>query len=93
MLTRVALLAASLAASAVLAVGLALFGLVPAWPGTSILPADPAAAVDASSAAVTQLDTVYVVPPTPAADPTPPPIIVKRYVSPGGDDEGESGDD
>jgi len=45
MFTRVALFAASLAASAVLALGLALFGLAPATPAAGpVLPADPAPA-------------------------------------------------
>ena len=93
MLTRVALLAASLAASAVMAVGLALFGLAPAlplaWPATTI---DPAAATAAATAPITQEDTVYVVPAA-TPDPTPPPIIIKRVVTVGGGDDGEDGRD
>ena len=97
MLTRVALFAASLAASAVLAVGLALFGLAPlaptAGPG---VPAEPAAASapDQAPEPVTQIDTVYVVPPTPAPtpEPTPSPIIIQRVVTTGGG-ESEGGDD
>ena len=98
MLTRVALLAASLTASAVLAVGLALFGLAPAAPApVAQLAADPAAATvpDQPPAPVTQIDTVYVVPPTPTptAEPTPSPIIIQRVVSAGGEHDGGGGDD
>jgi len=95
MLTRVALLAASLTASAVLAVGLALFGLAPIPPAAG-LPFDPAAATasDQPLVPVTQIDTVYVVPPTapPTPDPTPSPIIIKRVVTTDGG-ENEGGDD
>jgi len=94
MMTRVALFAASLAASAVLAIGLALFGLAPAFPAGG--PADPAAATasDQLPVPVTQIDTVYVVPPTPAPtpEPTPSPIIIERVVTTGGG-ESETGDD
>jgi len=97
MFTRVALFAASLAASAVLALGLALFGLAPATPAAGpVLPADPAAATasDQAPLPVTQIDTVYVVPPTPAPtpEPTPSPIIIQRVVTTGGG-ENEGGDD
>jgi hypothetical protein len=96
MLTRVALFAASLTASAVLAIGLALFGLAPARPTAGpAVTMDPAAATDAASAPVTQIDTTYVVPPTatPTPDPTPAPIVITRVVtSGGGEGEGEGGD-
>ncbi len=96
MITRVALLAASLTASAVLAVGLALMGVGPAAPATgpvgSAGTAAPAAATDAPAAPITQIDTVYVVPtPSPTPDPTPPTIVIKKVVTVGGDD-GEDGD-
>ncbi len=94
MLTRVALLAASLTASAVLAVGLALFGLAPASPAAGPVIIDPAAATasDQPPLPVTQDDTVYVVP-APTPDPTPAPIVIQRVVTThGGDDEG-GGDD
>lgn len=84
MLARVALFAVSLAASAVLAVAMASLGLAPSGPAVS---AAPAASMGSAQAPVTQIDTVYVVP-TPSADPTPAPIIVKRYVSAGGGDDG-----
>lgn len=90
MLTRVALFAASLAASAVLAIGLAMFGLVPAGPTAGpVVTMDPAAAPDAVHP-VTQIDTTYVVP-APSADPTPSPIVIQRVIATGG--EGEYGDD
>ncbi|MFN8630895.1 MAG: hypothetical protein U0838_11425 [Chloroflexota bacterium] len=104
MFTRVALFAASLAASAALAVGLALFGLTPAAgpaevaaPATSLEPA-AATASDQAPAPITQMDTVYVVPPTakPTPEPTPTPIIVNRVVTSGGgehEDAHEGGDD
>jgi hypothetical protein len=95
MFTRVALFAASLAASAVLAVGLALFGLAPAVPAgdPAVVPA-AATASDQPTQPVTLIDTVYVVPatPTPTPEPTPTPIIVKRVVTTGGG-EHEGGDD
>ncbi len=97
--TRVALLAASLAASAVLAVGLALFGLAPASPVSGPLATlDPAAATapDQPQAPVTQIDTVYVVPPTPTPTPapTPSPIIIERVVTTGGGEhDGDGGGD
>ncbi len=91
MLTRVALFAASLVASAVLAVGLALFGLAPAGPTAGpVVTMEPAAATDAAPAPVTQLDTTYVVP-APSPDPTPSPIVIQRVITTGG--EGEHGDD
>jgi hypothetical protein len=97
MLTRVALFVASLTASAVLAVGLALFGLAPASPAAGpVMTFDPAAATasDQPPVPVTQIDTVYVVPPTPTPipDPTPSPIIIQRVVTTGGG-ENEGGDD
>ena len=95
MFTRVALFAASLAASAVLAIGVALFGLAPVSPAAGpFVPADPAAASDQAPVPVTQIDTVYVVPPTPAPtpEPTPSPIIIQRVVTTGAG-EGEGGDD
>jgi hypothetical protein len=98
MLTRVALFAASLTASAVLAIGLALFGLAPASPTADpVVTMDAAAAADVAPAPVTQIDTVYVVPPTakPTPEPTPSPIVIKRIVTThsGDDDGGEHGDD
>jgi hypothetical protein len=97
MITRVALFAASLAASAVLAIGLALFGLAPAAPAAGpVLPVDPAAgtASDQPVVPVTQIDTVYVVPPTPTPtpDPTPSPIIIQRVVTTGGGEVEGGGD-
>ena len=96
MITRVALLAASLTASAVLAIGLALVGLAPASPTAGpVVTIDPAAATDQAPAPITQIDTVYVVPatPTPTPDPTPAPIVIQRFVTTHhGDDEGGSGD-
>lgn len=95
MLTRVALFAASLAAAAVLAVGLALFGLGPARPAAGS-PADPVAASNAAPAPVTKIETVYVVPatPTPSPDPTPSPIVIQRVVGgSGGEHEDGYGDD
>ncbi len=97
MLTRVALLAASLAASAVLAIGLALFGLASSAPaGGLIAPIDPAAATatDQAPQPITQIDTVYVVPPTPTPtpQPTPSPIIIQRVVTTGGGDGAGGGD-
>jgi hypothetical protein len=93
MITRVALLAASLTASAVLAIGLALFGLAPAAVPATV---DPAAATasDQAPAPVTQIDTVYVVPPTPtpSPDPTPSPIIIQRVVTTGGGEHEGGGD-
>jgi hypothetical protein len=99
MLTRLALLAASLAASAALAVGLAAFGLAPAPSVGSIDAVEPVAATPdtITPQPVIEEDTVYVVPPTPAptAEPTPSPIIVTRVVTKhhGDDDGGEHGDD
>jgi len=92
MVTRVALFAASLAASAVLAVGLALAGFAPTAPATPDATATPAAA-PADPAPITQIDTVYVVPaPTPQA--TPPTIVIQRVViTHGGDDGGDQGGD
>lgn len=95
MLTRVALFAASLAAAAVLAVGLALFGLEPALPWAGA-PVDPVAATDPAPAPVTRIETVYVVPATPTApsDPTPSPIVIQRVVGgSGGEHEDGYGDD
>ncbi len=99
MLKRVALLVASLAASIVLAVGLALFGLVPlspvAGPLATVEPA-VAPASDGPQQPVTQIDTVYVVPstPTPSPDPTPSPIVIQRVITTGGGEhDGGGGDD
>ncbi len=90
MLTRVVLFAASLAASVVFAMGLAMLGLVPAGPAAgSVVTMDPAAASHAAPPA-TQIDTTYVVP-APSADPTPSPIVIQRVVT--ADGEGEHGDD
>jgi len=85
MLVRVALFAASLAASAALAAAMVLLGLAPARPAVTVV---PAASIGGAPAPVTQIDTVYVVP-TPSADPTPAPIVVQRVVSGGGDDGAE----
>jgi hypothetical protein len=95
MITRVALFAASLTASAVLAIGLALFGLAPARPTAGpVVTVQPAAATDAAPAPVTQIETTYVVPatPLPTPEPTPPPIVIKRVITTGGG-EGEHGAD
>lgn len=100
MLTRVALLAASLAASAVLALGLAIAGVVFARPAATPPGVDTPAAASAPAAPpqpVTQIDTVYVVPPAagpnPTPAPTPSPIIVKRViVTPAGGVEGGDND-
>jgi hypothetical protein len=96
MVTRVALLAASLTASAVLAVGLVLFGLAPAASTAGTISIDPAAATATEQAPVpvTQIDTVYVVPPTPAPtpEPTPSPIIIQRVVTTGGGENEGGGD-
>ena len=86
LLTRVALLGAALAASAALAIGLALAGLAPV-PAVS---SEPAAATAQPTLPVTQIDTVYVVPPTP--DPGPPTIVVQKVVTVGGGDDDGSGD-
>jgi hypothetical protein len=86
MLTRVALLAASLAASAALAVGLALAGYAPA---ASVAPAArPAAPIAGAPAPITQIDTVYVAPQA-----TPQQITVEKVVTAhhSGDDDNESG--
>jgi hypothetical protein len=98
MLTRVALLAASLTASAVLVIGLALFGLVP--PSPAIVPAtgtdqSVAAVSQGEPQPVTQIDTVYVVPPTPTPtpEPTPSPIIIQRVVTTGGGEHEDGGGD
>jgi hypothetical protein len=97
MLTRVALFAASLTASAVLAIGLALFGLAPVSPTAGpVVTMVPAAATDAAPAPVTQIDTTYVVPPTatPTPEPTPAPIVITRVVTTGGGErDGGHGDD
>jgi hypothetical protein len=86
MSNRVALLAASLVASGVLAVGLAAAGIFPV--ATPAAPAaEPVAATAAAPAPITQIDTVYVAP-----APTPAQITIQRIVTSGhGDDE--SGDD
>jgi len=86
MSNRVALFAASLVASGVLAIGLAATGIfpvaTPAAPGT-----DPVAAAAAAPEPITQIDTVYVDP-----APTPQQITIQKEVTSGhGDDE--SGDD
>ncbi len=80
MLTRVALLAASLVASLVLAIGMAVVGLAPAAPAAA-----PAAATAAPPDPITQIDTVYVAPQA-----TPPTVVVQQVVNaPGsGDDDG-----
>ena len=95
MITRVALLAASLSASAVLAVGLALMGVGPTAPATvTAPPLEPVAATDGAPLPVTQIDTVYVVPtPSSAPDPTPPTIVIKKYVTAGGGENEQEGDD
>ncbi len=91
MLTRVALFAASLAASAVLAIGLAMFGPAPAGPTAGpVVTIDPAAASGGAPAPVTQIDTTYAVP-APSADPTPSPIVMQRVIATGGED-GHGGD-
>ncbi len=100
MLTRVALLAASLATSAVLALGLAIAGVGSARPAATSPQVTPAAASapDAPPQPVTQVDTVYVVPsaaagPNPTPAPTPSPIVVKRVVvTPAGGGEGGDND-
>jgi hypothetical protein len=98
MITRVALLAASLTASAVLALGLALAGVGPSTPGadpfsTATTVVDSGATTDAPPAPITQIDTVYVVPtPPPTPAPTPPTIVIQKVVTVGGGDDGENGD-
>jgi hypothetical protein len=85
MINRVALFAASLVASGVLAAGLALAGFnpVPAAAPT----AQPAAATAAAPAPITQVDTVYVAP-----APTPQQITIQQVVTThSGDDGNESG--
>jgi hypothetical protein len=82
MFNRVALFAASLVASGVLAIGLALAGFnpVPAAAPTT----QPAAATVQPPAPVTQVDTVYVAP-----APTPQQITVQQVVTaPGSGDDG-----
>ena len=91
MLTRVALLAASLTASAVLAIGLALFGLSPSGSAASPVTVNPVSATDAAPVPVTQIDTVYEVQTSP--DPTPAPIVIQRVVTTGGEHEDENGGD
>ena len=88
MLTRVALLAASLVASLVLAIGLAVIGIAPAAPASST--AAPVAATGAPPDPITQIDTVYVAPQA-----TPPTVIVQQVVNaPGSGGEGnEAGGD
>jgi len=94
MFNRVALLVASLAASLVLAVGLALAGFVPASPAPSAATAATAAATDPATAAppapITQIDTVYVAPQA-----TPQQITIQKVVTThhSGDDGNESGGD
>jgi hypothetical protein len=86
MSNRVALFAASLVASGVLAVGLAATGIFPV--ATPAAPAtDPVAAAATAPEPVTQIDTVYVAPAL-----APQQITVQKVVtSQHGDDE--SGDD
>jgi hypothetical protein len=85
MSSRVALFAASLVASAVLAVGLAITGFGPAAPAA--IQAQPAAATSAP-APITQIDTVYVAP-----APTPQQITIQKVVSAPGGDDGSEGND
>jgi hypothetical protein len=88
MFTRVALLVASLAASAVLAIGLSLAGFAPAAPVTPA--AQPATVAAVAPAPITQIDTVYVAPQA-----TPQQITVQKVVTThhSGDDDNESGGD
>ena len=89
MRSRLALFAASLAASGVLAAGLAVVGLssapVPAADSTITAPA-----TDAPPAPITQIDTVYVAPQAAPAE-----VVVTKVVNaPGhGDDGNEGGGD
>lgn len=88
MLHRLALLAASVVASAILAVGLAILGSAVNAPRIETLA--PAAAADQGPATV--VDTVYVAPPAPnqAVEPEPTPIVVTRVVTAHG--QGDDGD-
>lgn len=89
MIHRVALFVASLAAVAVLAVGLAATGIVPSAQSPA---ADPVVATTQPPAEPTiQVDTVYLAPPVPPQD-----ITVTRTVQSGGehdDDHEGRGDD
>jgi hypothetical protein len=88
MFNRVALFAASLVASGVLAAGLALAGFHPG-PAAIVPSAQPAAATAAAPAPITQIDTVYVAP-----APTPQQITIQQVVTAQtGDDGDEAGGD
>ena len=86
MLNRVALFAASLVASLVLAIGLALAGFAPAAPAAGV--AVPAAATTDAPAPITQIDTVYVAPQAKPEQVTVQQVVTSHH----GDDEG-GGDD
>jgi hypothetical protein len=88
MFNRVALFAASLVASAVIALGLALAGFNPV-PAAAVPTAQPVAATDQAPAPITQIDTVYVAP-----APTPQQITIQKVVTTHhGDDGNEGGGD
>jgi len=87
MTNRVALFAASLVASGVLAVGIAATGIFPV--ATPAAPAaEPVAATGAAPQPITQIDTVYVDP-----APTPQQITIQQVVTSGHGDDGNEGDD
>ena len=93
MVHRIALFAASLAASALLVVGLALAGLAPAPASVPPVVApiqDVSASTGAPSGPVVQVDTVYVAPPVKPVDVT---ITKVAKAALHGDDGNESGGD
>ena len=86
--TRVALFAASLAASGALTVGLVLAGFAPSAPAPVASTVTAAPATAAPPAPITQIDTVYVAPQA-----TPAIVTVQKVVTgrSRGDDGGHDG--
>ncbi len=85
MFNRLALFAASLVASGVIALGLALAGFSPV-PAATVPVIEPAAATDVLPAPITQVDTVYVAP-----VPTPQQITIQQVVTTHNGDDGNEG--
>ena len=86
MVQRIALFVASLAAAAVLAVGLAVAGVGPATDPQPTAAASNATATDPQPSPRVQVDTVYVAPPQ-----APKTVVVHKTVAAtGGEQESES---
>jgi len=91
MISRVALFAASIAASLTLAVGLALAGFAPSPPQADAAAAQPVVATaEPAATPLVQVDTAFIAPQVKPAE-----VTVKKAVTTSGrvDDEGEGGDD